>query len=72
MEFAPKEPLFAYAYIQDRFELEDLVLNIGLRMDYFDTKTDILKDPIVDVTGMMYFYHLPEEPILTILIRVIL
>ena len=23
-EFAPKEPIFAYAYLQDRFELEDL------------------------------------------------
>ncbi|RKY91633.1 MAG: hypothetical protein DRQ01_07410, partial [Ignavibacteriae bacterium] len=46
-EFAPKEPVFASGYIQDRFELEDLVLNIGLRMDYFDTKTDILKDPIL-------------------------
>ena len=41
----PKEPVFAYAYLQDRFELEDLVLNIGLRVDYFDTKTDILRDP---------------------------
>jgi hypothetical protein len=43
-EFEPKEPFFAYAYLQDRFELEDLVLNIGLRVDYFDTKTDILKN----------------------------
>jgi len=46
-EYEPKEPFFAYAYLQDRFELEDLVLNIGLRVDYFDTKTDILKDPIL-------------------------
>jgi len=46
-EFEPKEPFFAHAYLQDRFELEDLVLNIGLRMDYFDTKTDVLNDPII-------------------------
>lgn len=44
-EFAPKKPLLAYAYLQDRFELEDIVLNVGLRFDYFDTKTDIFKDP---------------------------
>lgn len=44
-EFAPKEPFIAYAYLQDRFELEDIVLNIGLRMDYFDTKADIIKNP---------------------------
>jgi outer membrane receptor for ferrienterochelin and colicin len=42
--YEPKEPLFAYAYLQDRFELEDIVLNIGLRVDYFDTKTDILRN----------------------------
>ncbi|MGB5894694.1 MAG: carboxypeptidase-like regulatory domain-containing protein, partial [Ignavibacteriaceae bacterium] len=45
--YEPKEPFFAYAYLQDRFELEDIVLNIGLRVDYFDTKTDILKDPVL-------------------------
>lgn len=44
-EFAPKNPLLAYGYIQDRFELEDIVLNIGIRFDYFDTKTDVLKNP---------------------------
>jgi len=50
-EFAPKDPFFAYAYLQDRFELEDLVLNIGVRMDYFDTKTDILEHYIIDANG---------------------
>jgi len=34
--FRPREPVFVYAYIQDRFELEDLVLNLGLRVDYYD------------------------------------
>ena len=43
--FAPKQPLLAYGYVQDRFELEDIVLNIGVRFDYFDTKADILKNP---------------------------
>ena len=41
----PYKPLMAYGYIQDRFELEDLVLNIGLRFDYVDTKAHQLKDP---------------------------
>lgn len=50
-EFAPKEPIFAYAYLQDRFELEDLVLNVGLRMDYIDTRTDILADPSLPFAG---------------------
>ena len=46
-QYEPKTPFFAYGYLQDRFELEDIVLNIGLRVDYFDTKTDILKDPVI-------------------------
>ena len=50
-DFAPKEPVFAYAYLQDRFELDDLVINFGLRMDYFDTRTDILKNPGLPFAG---------------------
>jgi hypothetical protein len=40
----PKNPMIAYVYLQDRFELDDLVLNLGVRFDYFDSKQDILKD----------------------------
>ena len=50
-KYAPKNPLFAYAYLQDRFELEDLVLNLGVRMDYFDSQTDVLKDPSLPFAG---------------------
>ena len=35
---------YVYFYAQDRFELSDLVINLGLRFDYFDSKADILKD----------------------------
>src|SRR5690554_5463341 len=41
----PYEPIIGYAYIQDRFELEDLVLNIGVRMDYFDLQSYELVNP---------------------------
>jgi hypothetical protein len=44
-EFEPKTPLIAYGYLQDRFELSDMVLNVGIRFDYFDTQTDILINP---------------------------
>jgi len=50
-DLAPKKPLLAYAYIQDRFELEDLVLNLGVRLDYFDTKEDVLKNPNLPFAG---------------------
>lgn len=44
-EAEPRQPIQAYVYIQDRFELEDIVLNVGLRADFLDTKADILRDP---------------------------
>jgi len=50
-EFAPKNPLQAYVFLQDRMELEDLVLNIGVRLDYFDTKEDVLIDPSLPFAG---------------------
>ncbi|MCK5087150.1 MAG: TonB-dependent receptor, partial [Melioribacteraceae bacterium] len=46
-----KNPVLAYAFIQDRFELDDLVLNLGLRLDYFDSKTEIFKDPTHPYSG---------------------
>ncbi|GMR24823.1 MAG: hypothetical protein BMS9Abin39_0091 [Ignavibacteria bacterium] len=44
-------PILAYAYIQDRFELEDLVLNFGVRFDYFDTKARVFVNPLVPFAG---------------------
>ncbi len=50
-ELPAQNPVLGYAYIQDRFELEDIVLNLGLRFDYFDSQTDILKDPANPFSG---------------------
>ena len=41
----PKKPVFAAAYIQDKIEYKDLIINAGVRFDYFDTKQKTLKDP---------------------------
>lgn len=40
----PRSPLVAYGYVQDRFELEDLVINVGVRFDYLDSKADKLRN----------------------------
>jgi hypothetical protein len=34
----PKEPVFASAFISDKMEYQDLVLNLGLRYDYIDAQ----------------------------------
>lgn len=40
-----KKPVNMAAYLQDKFEWEGLVVNAGLRFDYFDYKTERLVDP---------------------------
>jgi hypothetical protein len=34
--FAPAKPVFAAAYVQDKIELSDIILNVGLRWDYIN------------------------------------
>lgn len=43
--FAPKHPVFAAAYVQDRIEFRDLIINAGLRYDYINTDNYVLTDP---------------------------
>jgi len=38
-------PLEGAAYIQDKIEFQDLIINIGLRFDYFDSDGRVLADP---------------------------
>ncbi len=40
-----KHPVFAAAYIQDKIEFSDIVLNLGLRYDYIDSDGWDLVDP---------------------------
>lgn len=41
----PRNPIFASAYVLDKIELEDLVINVGMRYDYIDTDTKEFVDP---------------------------
>jgi hypothetical protein len=41
----PKEPVFASFYIHDKIEFKDLIINLGLRYDYFDSDDKELRDP---------------------------
>jgi hypothetical protein len=42
----PRKPILGYLYLQDRFELQDIVLNLGIRMDYFDINSYELINPL--------------------------
>ncbi|NUQ80414.1 MAG: carboxypeptidase-like regulatory domain-containing protein [Bacteroidetes bacterium] len=38
-------PIEVAAYIQDKIEYEELIINVGLRFDYFDSDGRVLSDP---------------------------
>ncbi|MDX1741307.1 MAG: TonB-dependent receptor, partial [Rhodothermales bacterium] len=41
----PWKPIYYAGYIQDKIEFRDLVINLGLRVDVFDSNTLVLRDP---------------------------
>jgi hypothetical protein len=43
--FAPPKPVFAAAYIQDKIEFSDLIINAGLRWDYIDPDSKTTDNP---------------------------
>jgi len=45
-QIGPKQPLFAGAYIQDKMEYENLIINAGLRYDFIDTDNISFIDPL--------------------------
>ncbi len=45
LEAAPPQPITAAAYIQDKIEFQDFILNVGARWDHFDPDYIRIKDP---------------------------
>ncbi|MEE9439905.1 MAG: carboxypeptidase regulatory-like domain-containing protein [Saprospiraceae bacterium] len=39
------KPIYGAAYIQDKFSFRDIIFRVGVRMDYYDANTKVLKDP---------------------------
>ena len=51
---APRKPVLGAAYLQDKIEYNDLIVNAGVRLDYFDVDSWRFKDqsaPILDATA---------------------
>ncbi len=45
------EPIYTSGYIMDKFAFDDLIFNVGLRIDRFDANQPVLKDPYVVGVG---------------------
>ena len=60
-EIGPNQPIYAAGYIMDKFSFNDLIFNIGVRVDRYDLNQYVLKDPyclydtkkVSDVPGSM-------------------
>ncbi len=44
-QIAPKKPVFAGVYVEDRMEYKNLIVNAGIRYDYINTDNNMLIDP---------------------------
>lgn len=42
---APIQPIYASGYLQDKFTFRNIILRAGVRIDYFDANTKVLRDP---------------------------
>jgi outer membrane receptor protein involved in Fe transport len=57
---APNRPIYAAAYIQDKFTFRDIIFRLGLRVERYDANTKVLKDPfsLYEVIQAQDFYSL--------------
>ncbi|MBK8055684.1 MAG: carboxypeptidase regulatory-like domain-containing protein [Saprospiraceae bacterium] len=42
---APQQPVYGAFFIQDKFSYKDIIFRLGMRVDYFDANTKVLRDP---------------------------
>lgn len=58
------KPIYGSAYIQDKFAYKDIIFKIGLRMDYFDANTKVLKDnySLYDIQTKDDFFGIGNGP----------
>ena len=52
-------PNYTAAFIQDKFQYNDIIFRVGLRVDRFDANTKVLKDPysLYEITSANDFYN---------------
>ncbi len=57
---APNRPLYASAYIQDKFTFRDIIFRLGVRVDRYDANTKVLRDPysLYAIQGASDFHNL--------------
>ena len=64
---APIQPVYGAFYLQDRFTFKDIIFRLGLRVDYYDANSQVLKDkyslyPIMDAISFHGQEGAPNQP----------
>ncbi|HPN70275.1 MAG TPA: TonB-dependent receptor [Saprospiraceae bacterium] len=56
---APFTPIYMAGYIQDKFSYKDIIFRLGVRVDYYDANTKVLKDPysLYEIESADQFYQ---------------
>ena len=65
-EFAPKHPILAAGYVEDRIEVSDLIINAGLRYDYINMDSWKWNNPLlpqIDTTQGGLLNTIPDSSI---------
>jgi outer membrane receptor for ferrienterochelin and colicin len=54
----PNRPLYAAAYLQDKFTINNMIFRVGVRADRYDANTKVLKDPysLYEIIGAQDFH----------------
>jgi hypothetical protein len=52
-DFAPKNPILASGYVEDRIEVSDLIINAGLRYDFIDMDSWKWSNPLLPVVDSL-------------------
>ncbi len=66
-EFAPKHPILASGYLEDRIEVSDLIINAGLRYDFIDMDSWAWSNPLlpqIDTSQTTQLNTIPDSSLL--------
>ncbi len=55
---APNKPIYAAAYLQDKFTINNIIFRVGVRADRYDANTKVLIDPysLYEISGAEQFH----------------
>ena len=62
---APAQPIYGAFYLQDRFTYKDIIFRLGVRADYYDANTKVLKDKfsLYPIMNAETFHGLNDAPV---------